>query len=170
MEAVELYDMGKADGWMEIEADRDGNIIEMETDIERADLPARVADAARAELPGGTIVGAEYEIVGNVRAYEVKMRHKNRAYEFVFSPEGELVESEKELARPEAPAGVVEAAMAEIEGAQFKSVEIITRNGESSYHVKLTRNGARYKFVVTPDGKVVRGVREAKAEIEIPLK
>ena len=169
-EAVELYDMGKPDGWMEIEANRDGKIIEMETDIEISQLPAVVLEAAKKMLPGGLVTGAEKEIVGKTHAYEVKMRKSGVGYEFVFTPEGKLVESEKEISRSDAPKGVVEAGLAAVPGSTFKSVEVIERDGKKTYHVKSTLKGAQYKMVVSPDGKVIRAVREAKAEIEIPLK
>ena len=167
---VELYDVGKPDGWMEIEAERDGTIIEVEVDIAVADLPGNVRAAARKELPGGAITGAEIEIVGGKRSYEVKMRQAGRNYEFVFTPGGVLIESEKELLRNEAPEGVVDAAMRAVPGGSFKSVEVIEKAGEKSYHVKLIRGGASYKIVVSPAAGVIRKVREAKCEIEIPLR
>jgi uncharacterized membrane protein YkoI len=169
-DAVDLYDMGKPDGWMEIEANRDGTIIEIEADIDVSQLPAVVLDAAKAALPGGTVTGAEKEIAGKRHAYEVKMTKGGVGYEFVFTPDGKLLESEKEIARADAPDGVVDAGLAAVPGSKFKSVEILERDGASTYHVKSTLNGAQYKMVVTPTGEVTRAVREAKAEIEIPLK
>lgn len=166
---VELYDMGKADGWIEIEAERSGKIIEVEADIEVADVPAAVMDAARKALPGGQVTGAELEFVGKKRAYEVKMRKGGVGYEFVFTPGGALLESEKELQRAQAPKGVVEAGLAAVPGSSFKSVEVIEREGQKTYHVKATKGGASYKMVVSPEAKLLRAVREAKAEIEIPL-
>ncbi|MEE8103985.1 MAG: PepSY-like domain-containing protein [Planctomycetota bacterium] len=169
-EAIELYDIGKPDGWMEIEADRDGRIIEIEADIELSQVPKVVMDAAKAALPGGTVTGAEKEIIGKKHAYEVKMTKGSVGYEFVFTPDGTLIESEKEIGRADAPDGVVDAGLAAVPGSEFRSVEVVERYGVSTYHVKSTKNGGRYKMVVTPDGKVIRAVREAKAEIEIPLK
>ena len=168
-EVIELYDMGKGDGWMEIEAERSGKIIEVETDIDVAQVPAAVMDAAKKALPGGQVTGAEYEIVGKKRAYEVKMSKGGIGYEFVFTPDGKLIESEKEIRRAEAPKGVVEAGLAAVPGSTFKSVEVIEREGRKTYHVKATKAGASYKMVVSPDAKLIRAVREAKAEIEIPL-
>ncbi|MHC4957113.1 MAG: hypothetical protein ACYTGN_01975 [Planctomycetota bacterium] len=169
-ELVELYDMGMPNGWMEIEAERDGTIIELEADIEIADVPAVVMDAAKKALPGGQVTGAEYEIVGTRRAYEVKMSKGGRGYEFVFTPAGELVESEMEITSGDAPKGLIEAGVAVVKGSAFKSVEVIEANGVKTYHVKTTRGGASYKIVLSAEGTVLRAVREAKAEIEIPLK
>jgi uncharacterized membrane protein YkoI len=169
-ELIELYDMGMPNGWMEIEAERDGTILELEADIEVSELPPAVLETAKKALPGGTVTGAEYEIVGKTRAYEVKMSKGGRGYEFVVSPEGKLVESEKEITSGDAPKGVVAAGVAAVKGSAFKSVEEIERDGVKTYHVKVTRGGASYKIVLSADAQVLRAVREAKAEIEIPLK
>ena len=37
------------------------------------------------------------------------------------------------------------------------------------YHVKSTLKGGSYKVIVSPEAKVLRRVREQRAEIEIPL-
>ena len=40
---------------------------------------------------------------------------------------------------------------------------------ERKAHVKKLKDGASYKIVLARDGTVIRKVREARAEIEIPL-
>ena len=169
-ELVELYDTAAEDGSMEIEASRDGTIIEIEADIPVGDLPESIREAAMKQLPGARVTGAEIEIVSGRRGYEVKMAKSGVEYEFVFSMEGELLETEKSLKRSEAPAAVLTAATAAIKGGTFKSVEVIERGGETLYHVKLMRGGSSYKVELTEDGTIRRTVREARAEIEIPLK
>ena len=52
---------------------------------------------------------------------------------------------------------------------QRTSVEVITRGAARAYHVKKRDRDARYKIEIELDGTVVRAVREARAEIEIPL-
>jgi len=64
---------------------------------------------------------------------------------------------------------ITPAAMKTIPGGVFKSVERIERGDGVTYHVKLLRGGASYKVSLSPEGEVLRRVREAKAEIEIPL-
>lgn len=167
---VDLYDDAAPGGWMEIEAERDGRVLEMEAEIPVGALPAAVRAAAERELPGGRITGAEREIVGGRRGYEVKKHKDGREYELVFSAAGELLEKEVTLSRDEAPAAVLQAAAAAMPGATFRSVERVERGKEVLYHVKYTRDGASYKLVLAPDGRVTRKVREQKAEIEIPLR
>ena len=82
-----------------------------------------------------------------------------------------MLETEKSLTPDEAPAAVLEAAERAVPRSSFKSVEIISHvSGHQEYHVKRTRNGASYKVVLHTDGRVIRKVREHRAEIEIPLK
>jgi len=168
---VEMYDEGKPDGWIEIEADRKGHILSIEADIPVAALPADIRAAAEAELPGATITGAERERMGKTDGYEVKLSKGGREYELVYNADGKLLEKEVSLRRGEEPSGVVQAAMDAVPGSRFRSVERIER-GEGKgdvYHVKLIRDNASYKVEVDPEGNVLRAVREARAEIEIPL-
>jgi hypothetical protein len=155
---------------MEIEAERDGKILEVEVTIDVADVPAAVRSAAEALMPEGEVTGAELEYVGGQKAYEVKMLLDGLGYELVFDPGGTLVEREDELHRDDAPEGIVDRALSAIPGGTFRSVEKITRGEEVAYHVKVAAGGATYKIVLSPEGEVVRKVREAQAEIEIPLR
>lgn len=168
---VELYDQASPSGIIELEIDRDGSIREIEADIPVVDLPAAAVRAADEFAPGASITGAEREILaGGVESYEVKMRHEGRDWEIVVDAQGNVLETEMSLRRSEAPGAVLDAAAAAIADSSFQSVEIIKRDGDDDeYHVKRSKDGASYKVVLTPTGDVIRKVREARAEIEIPL-
>ncbi len=167
---VSLYDDASPVGTIEIEVDRDGSIREMEADIEVADLPEKIIAAAKEYAPGIRITGAEREVSRHGDAWEVKFRHDGRAHELVIGDNGKIREIEKELNRSEAPSAVLEGADKAVSGGSFLSVELITIDGEGDqYHVKKSRQGATYKIVLDEEGNVLRKVREAKAEIEIPL-
>jgi len=168
---VEMYDQGKPDGWMEIEADRKGNIFSIETDIAIKDLPPELRAAAEAEIPGARITGAEWERIGKTDCYEVKLSKAGREYELVYTSDGKLIEKEVSLRRGEEPTGVVQAALNTVPGGRFKSVERIERDQQDDvYHVKLIRDNASFKVELDGSAKVLRAVREARAEIELPLK
>ena len=166
---VELYDLAAPDGLMEVELERDGTVLEMEADVSPADLPPVVRDAALARLPGARITGAEREIHVTGRFWEVKLTHEGREWEVICDDGGQVVETERELRRDEAPAEVLAAAERALSGS-FKSVEIVEGRAGTAYHVKKTAGGASYKIVLAPDGTVLRKVREHRAEIEIPLR
>lgn len=170
MGLVELYDMAAPDGVIELELDRNGKIIEMEADIPVASLPAAVKKAAMEKAPGAVITGGEREMQAAGKSWEVKLRWEDRDWEFVIDDNGVIKETEKELQQAEAPAAVLAGANKRVPGAEFKSVEIIERGDVTEYHVKQTKDGASYKIILSADGTVKRAVREARAEIEIPLK
>jgi len=167
---VTLYDMARPDGVIELELERDGALREIEADIPVDAVPAHVLDAARKRAPGGVITGAEREFRGEGSGYEVKMTHDGRAWEFVFDDDGRLVETEKELFAREAPPEVLAAAETALPGSAFKSVELITHGASQEYHVKRTKDGVSHKMVIAPDGTLKRHVREARAELEIPIR
>ena len=167
---VELYDMGRPDGVIEIEICRDGTIREMEGDVAVSALPALVKEAALKRAPGGRIIGAEREFMTDAMGWEVKIHHEGRDWEFVLDETGKLLEMEKELRAAEVAPVVLGAAEAAVPGSTFKSVELITlQDGTEEYHVKRLVQNVSYKVVLSPDGKVKRKVREHRAEIEIPI-
>ena len=166
---VELYDAAAPEGTIELEVDRDGTIREMEAEIPIDDLPEAVRAAAMRRAPGGRIVGAEREFTQAGRAFEVKVVHEARHWEFVVDTSGNVLEIEKELRDTEVPAGILEAADRAFPQGDRKSVEVVEHRDQKTFHVKKQVGDASYKIVLRPDGTVDRVVREARAEIEIPL-
>ena len=170
-EVVRLYDIGAEDGMIELEIERNGVIREAEADVPVSMLPANVVAAAKKKAPGMEITGAEREIKAEGWTWEVKFRHEGRDWEYVIDDAGNVLETEKSLTPEEAPKVVLDAALRAVPNSEFKSVEIISHlSGHQEYHVKRVRNGASHKVVLSPDGTVLRHVREHRAEIEIPLK
>ncbi|MCB9834074.1 MAG: hypothetical protein H6807_16555 [Planctomycetes bacterium] len=163
-----LYDVGRTDGVMEIQADRSGTIYHVEADIHPHQVPIHVMKAAMDRAGGGQVTGAEIEYRTEGMAYEVKLEKDGIDWEIVVDEDGNIVGTEEEIRRQDAPANVMDAALAALPG-HFKSVEIVTAGDEVMYHVKTQDGGASYKAVVGVDGSVWLAVREARAELEIPL-
>lgn len=166
---VELYDVAAEDGMLELELERDGTLVEAEADVPLDRVPENVVAAAQAAYPGVRLTGAEREVQDGSRVWEVKFSHEGRAMELVIDDDGEVLETERELRADEAPEAVLAAAEAAIPNSAFRSVEEIRAGDGLAYHVKRLRGGASYKVVLDVDGTVLRKVREARAEIEIPL-
>ena len=103
-------------------------------------------------------------------AWEVKFDVQGVDWEVVVDERGRIVETEQAIDHRAAPAIVIANAERAIPDALLLSVELIRRGDEEEYHVKRERLGVSYKVVLTPDGTVLRRVREARAEIEIPLR
>lgn len=173
VQIVQLYDMTLPSGGIEIELDRDGTIRELEGDISPTLLPHDALVAFHTHWAGAKINGAEREFNAQGGGYEIKFLYEGAQWEVIMRQlEGKwrMVETEREIGRKDAPAGVLAAAHRKIAGGTLKSIELIERGTEREYHVKVELAGASYKCVVSPAGKMLRAVREARAEIEIPLK
>jgi hypothetical protein len=61
-QVIEMYDASTPDGTIEIEATRDGTILEIEVTYPVDKVPQAVKDAAEKDLPG-PITGAEFEYI-----------------------------------------------------------------------------------------------------------
>lgn len=169
---VELYDQLASDGSMELELSRDGTFLELEAEVPVEDVPPFVREAAEARFPGITLTGAEREVQGGEWTWEVKFVHDGRAMELVVDGDGNVLETERELRPSEAPVAVLSASETVVPNSRFVSVESVESVDSAEgtvYHVKRDREGARYKVVLDESGAVLRAVREARAEIEIPL-
>src|SRR5690606_11309492 len=104
----------------EIEIARDGSITGLEAEVSPEELPMHAREAALARAPGGRIIGAERELLATGSAWEVKVHHDGRDWEFIVGDDGSIIEMEKELRRDEAPAAVLEASDRELPSARFK--------------------------------------------------
>jgi hypothetical protein len=169
-EVIELYDLALPSGVMELEIDRDGRLLELEVDVPLESVPEPLIRKIYELHPQALLRGAEREINRHGRMWEIKFLSMGRTYELVFDEQGEIHESEMSLAWSEAPPAVLEGARLAIPGSAPVSVELVEGRGGKSYHVKAERDGARYKVVLDEQGKVLRRVREHRAEIEIPLR
>lgn len=166
---VELYDHADPAGGMELELERDGSVIGIEAEVPIDSVPAHLMNAVYAQHPNALVKGAERELAPEGPRWEVKFLSMGRTYELVFDEEGNVVESEMSLTWGEAPQAVMAAADKALPNAVPVSIEAVTSDGERMYHVKKERDGARYKIVLDENAKVVRLVREQRAEIEIPI-
>jgi len=166
---VTLYDQATPDGLIELEFDRDGSLIELEADVAIDDLPEVVVAAAMQRYPSAVLTGAEREVKGSTWTWEVKFKNEGRAMELVVDDEGNVLEIERELTVDEAPDGLIAASERAVPGSAFVSIESIEAGDQRSFHVKRKKDGASYKIVLDEGGAVLRKVREARAEIEIPL-
>lgn len=167
---VQLYDEALPSGKMEIELDRNGRMLQVEAEVALDRIPERYRQAALRELPGAQLVGGEHEYAQDgSELWEVQLLDDGRYWELIFDQDGNIFESEREITWDEAPVPVRTTAETSLLGGQLVSIERIRHGDEHEYHVKKMRDGGRYKMVITPEGELKRLVREAMAEIEIPL-
>lgn len=166
---VELYDMANPAGGMELELERDGELIAIEADVAVSQVPQHLVQKVNQMHPNALMQGAEREIAPGMELWELKFVSQGRNYELVFDEEGNVHETEMSLTWGEAPRSILSAADLALPGGVPISIELVTVGETKLYHVKKERDEARYKIVLDESAKVLRLVREQRAEIEIPL-
>jgi hypothetical protein len=169
-ELIQAYDQASPDSVIEVEIDRDGTVHAIEAGVPVEAVPVALRERALEMAPGATITGAEREYMAGATGWEVKLRHEGRNWEIVMNEDGEVIETERELRDSEVPTAVLEAADRAMSRGTRSSVEIIESGEHAEYHVKKKDGQVSYKAVITPDGEIVRVVREHRAELEIPLR
>lgn len=169
-ELVELFDQLAPDGALEIEFERDGRFGDLEAEVPVDTVPDFVRAAVDAAHPGARIVAAEREFQDGAWTWEVGFEDGDGGVQVVVDGTGAILETERELSPSEAPEAVLRAAERAIPSSNLVSLDVVTSESAEEYHVKRERGGARYKVVLTPEGAVLRRVREARAEIEIPVR
>src|SRR3954462_11452947 len=69
-------------------------------------LPRAVAEAVKARFPGATLSGAGKETEGGKAVYEVTIKDKGRNVDVTLTPDGKIVEIEKQIAAKDLPRAV----------------------------------------------------------------
>lgn len=126
-------------------------------------LPRAVVDAVKAKYPGAELKGAEKEVEKGKTYYEVALTHKGKKLEVTLTPEGKIVEVEKEITARDLPAPVTEGIEAKYPKAKIKRAEEITKGGKTLYEALIeTADKKKFEVVLDPTGKIVK--TEAKGE------
>ncbi|MCC6672645.1 MAG: hypothetical protein IT458_16390 [Planctomycetes bacterium] len=160
------------DGRVEFAVDESGRVLEVEFHCRAEDVPEAVRAAFGKMFPGARAGDCEKEYNGGKLFYEMSLNQDGRDHEVMFTPEGKVHSHEVEVDPARLPAAVVQAAAKAVpNGRQTKTEEIRDGDGKLlEYHVKLERDGRKYKVAVATDGKVLKTVRETPAEIEVPVR
>jgi uncharacterized membrane protein YkoI len=133
-------------------------------------LPKAVAEAVKARFPKGELLGAEKEKEGGKTVYEVAIKNKGQSIEVTLTPDGKLVEIEKQIVADKLPRAVADALKDKYAGAKYKMIEevIKVKDGEEKlayYEVLLvTAEGREFEVSVAPDGTIRRTEARGKAK------
>ena len=169
-ELIVLSDAAAADGTIELAVERDGEIRQMNATIPVSTLPANVREAALLKFPGAQVTGASREVHPEGDFYEVQVSQAGRAHEIVLDDEANVKTVVRAVDRKDVPQVVVDSADRAVPGGTFTGAEQIERGDETCYRIRKTRDGVAYNVLVKPDGTVERRAREARAQIEVPIK
>ena len=120
------------------------------------DLPKAVADAVKKKFPKAKVVSASKEIEDEKTLYEVTLKDGEQNVQVTATPEGKIVEIEKEIAAKDLPKEVTEALDEKYPKATIKKVEEVIATGKDlAYEVLL----------VTKDKKTVEVKFDAKGKV-----
>src|SRR5437879_2104073 len=72
-------------------------------------LPQAVVDAVKAKFPKAKLVSAEKETDDGKTVYEVAIKNDKQSIEVTLTPEGKIIEIEKQIAAKDLPKAVADA-------------------------------------------------------------
>ena len=135
-------------------------------------VPKAVLDAVKARFPDAKLLSAEKEKEDGKTVYEIAVKNRGQNIEVTLTPEGTIVEIEKQIAAKNMPRAVAEALEAKYPKAEYKMIEevIKVKDGKEKleyFEVLLTTSGGKILEVgVAPNGKIVRTEDKSKKKEE----
>lgn len=147
----------------------EGDLVEMEEEIDASALPPKVKDVVAKEFPGATKL--EYEKV-MVVFYEIEAKLNGKEKEILVATSGKIMgreeddddddddgddgEDEQEISLDQVPAAVKATILAEAKGAQIKEVERETKSGKTVYEAEWVEDGKEIEVKVAADGTLLK--------------
>ncbi|MEX0711591.1 MAG: PepSY-like domain-containing protein [Pirellulales bacterium] len=145
---------------------------EDEQDIALEDLPKAVVEAVKARFPGAELAEAEKETEKGRTLYEVELKHNAQEIVVSVTPEGTIVEIEKEVTEKDLPKAVRKAVAEKYPGSTIQEAEEITvvKDGKDqvpSYEVAVaTPDKKTRELLLKPDGTISSDEPENDDDLE----
>ena len=158
MTVLTLLALGGAWAW----ADQPG-----EEKIPLNKLPKAVSKAVQTRFPDAKLVGAEKEKEKGKTVFEVAIEDKGQKIEVTLTPEGKIVEIEKQIKAADLPAAVKDALQGKYKNPKYQMIEevIKIKGGQERlayYEVLLTTDNRRLEVSVAADGKILRAENKSR--------
>jgi len=125
---------------------------DQEQRVTRRDLPAAVARTVDAQARGATIRGFSREKENGQTFYEVELRVNGHSRDVLMDTTGAVVEVEEQVDVATLPAAVRAGLMAAAGSGTLRSVESVTRGGQTAYEGHVNTKGKWSEIKVGPDG------------------
>lgn len=126
-----------------------------ETPIQESQVPAPVLAAFHQQFPGARITKHALEKKGSQTFYELATDGKGAPHSLIYTPAGELAETEIEIPFSQLSAVVQEAAKRASPTGQIELVEIAQKKGKTFYEVHFKENGRTLETMFDPAGNLV---------------
>lgn len=121
-----------------------------ETPIQRSQVPAPVLAAFRKQFPDAGIKSHALEKKGSQTFYELATDGKGAPDNLIYTPSGELAETEIEIPFTQLPAVVQEAAKRASPKGQIEMTEIAQKKGKTYYELHFKENGRTLETMFDP--------------------
>ncbi len=126
---------------------------EQEQRVTRRDLPAAVVRTVDTQARGATIRGFSKEKERGQTFYEVELRVNGHSRDILMDTTGAVVEVEEQVDIATLPTAVRAGLIAAAGSGKLRSVESVTRGGQTAYEGHVNTNGKWSEIQVGPDGK-----------------
>jgi Putative beta-lactamase-inhibitor-like, PepSY-like len=130
-------------------------------------LPKAVTDALKEKFPGAELLSATKDTDDDGVTYDVTIKYKKQELDVTLTPEGKIVEIEREIEVKEVPKVVMDAVKKKYPKATFKGASEITKDDKvAEYQLDLvTMDKKRLYVTFDKDGKFIE---DEPAEEEPP--
>ena len=159
---------------IETTLDEDGDVVSIEYHVKPEQIPADARQAILDAIGGGTAVDAEIEYQDGEKQYEMTVVVSGLEHEVLVGSDLKVISKEIELPGHSTPQELKDAfaSIEFLQGAVVSKWEGIYDANDVllEYHVKATKVDKKYKATFTTDFQPLIIYREAKAEIEVPVK
>lgn len=135
-------------------------------------VPKAVLDATKTRFPDAELVAAEKETEDNVTIFEMAIKNKGQNIDVSLTPEGKILEIEKQIAAKDLPKAVSAALAAKYPEATYKVIEevIMVKDGKEKleyYEAHLvTAQKKRIEVRVGSEGKILGEEDQSKEKDE----
>jgi hypothetical protein len=145
-----------------------GSALADEEKVPLDKVPQAVVRAVKKRFPEAEMRQAGKELEGGKTVYEIAIKDKGQAIDVSLTPEGKLLEFEREIEAKDMPKAVAKALRNKYAKVTYKTVEevIKVKDGKEKlefYEIKLVTPGKKtLEVTVTPEGKL--GKEEDKSK------
>ena len=126
-----------------------------EVAIKESQVPAPVLTAFRQQFPDAHIRSHALEKKGTHSFYELTTDGKGAPQSVIYTPAGELAETEIEIPFSQLPSAVQEAAKRACPAGTVELTEIAQKRGKTNYEVHFKENGRTLEAMFDPAGNLM---------------
>jgi len=133
-----------------------------EKELKKDQVPKAVISAFEKAFPNAKELEFEEELFEGKTAYEVEYKRDGKEYEFLYSPEGVLIQKEEEIDVKTLPDPVIQAILKAHPKAKIKEAEKLMKpdGTVTGYEVEIKVAGKELELELDVNGKIMKTENE----------